>query len=80
VFVFEALVEKMSEGEGILCMDFEKAYDRVPHEYSFKVLTDNSIPPPIVNCLSTTYSRATSAVVVNGRAIALLEGLCSSQP
>uniref|UniRef100_A0A803J2T7 Reverse transcriptase domain-containing protein n=1 Tax=Xenopus tropicalis TaxID=8364 RepID=A0A803J2T7_XENTR len=50
----------------ILSLDFEKAFDRVSHEYLFKVLRKMALPDFIVNGIKVLYNSCFSQISING--------------
>ncbi len=50
----------------IIALDQEKAYDKVDHDYLWKVLERLNFPPKFINTIKALYKDATSVVAVNG--------------
>lgn len=50
----------------IAFLDQEKAYDKVDHEYLWKVLKKHGLPNAMVQCIKGIYDKSRSTVVVNG--------------
>lgn len=50
----------------ILSVDLEKAFDRVDHEFLWKILEKFGFPDMFINCLKKLYKNATSKVLFNG--------------
>lgn len=50
----------------ILSLDLEKAFDRVDHEFMWKILKKYNFPENFINCLRKLYKNATSSVLFNG--------------
>ncbi len=50
----------------IIALDQEKAYDKVDHDYLWKVLEKFNFPPKFINTIRELYKGATSVVAVNG--------------
>lgn len=50
----------------ILSLDLEKAFDRVDHDFLWKVLKKIDFPDEFINCLKKLYKNATSTVLFNG--------------
>ena len=53
-------------GTYILCMDQEKAFDRVEHLYMFKVLEKMKLGSQFIRWIRTIYTKNTSMATVNG--------------
>ena len=64
-FIFWYLQQSKVEG-GILFLDQEKAFDRVDHEYMFKVMTAFGFPEDFINNIRTLYKGAKSMIKING--------------
>uniref|UniRef100_A0A803JT65 Reverse transcriptase domain-containing protein n=1 Tax=Xenopus tropicalis TaxID=8364 RepID=A0A803JT65_XENTR len=50
----------------VLSLDFEKAFDRVSHDFLFKVLTKMALPNFILNGIKVLYRSSFSQISVNG--------------
>lgn len=57
-----------SRGQGIavLAIDFEKVYDRVVHDFMFKVLSKMGVPERMIGWIRGMYRGMVSRVLVNG--------------
>jgi len=61
-----ARAEKTGDQGVILSLDQEKAYDKVSHDYLFKVLRAMRLPERFVHTVEILYGSATSTVMING--------------
>lgn len=50
----------------IVALDQEKAYDRIRHDYLWKVLEANNIPESFISTIRSLYTGATTRMMVNG--------------
>lgn len=50
----------------ILSLDLEKAFDRVDHDFLWKILKKFNFPDNFISCLRKLYKNATSSVLFNG--------------
>jgi ribonuclease HI/exonuclease III len=50
----------------IIALDQEKAYDKVAHDYIWRVLEGFSIPDPMINVIRKLYTNANTRVCING--------------
>lgn len=51
----------------VLSLDQAKAFDRVEHEYLFRVLSFFGFPQKFVDCLRALYADLTSELLINGK-------------
>ncbi len=51
----------------VLNLDFEKAFDRVSHQYLFKVLEKMGFPGRVLEWVGLLYRDITSRIIVNGK-------------
>ena len=58
---------KNDEGGAIICIDQEKAFDRVSHKFLFQILEKIGIEGSFLNIIKSMYSNATCQVNVNGK-------------
>ena len=58
--------EITEENGAILALDQEKAYDRIHHDYLWKVLETFHIPAPFIRTIKSLYSHAHTRVAING--------------
>ena len=58
-------INKNSMGGLLLFLDFEKAFDRVDHDFMFKVLEKLAFPTEFISWIQLLYSEATSQVRIN---------------
>lgn len=50
----------------LLSLDLEKAFDKVDHNFLWKVLHKFGFPDKLIECIQRLYSKATSRVLYNG--------------
>lgn len=58
--------EAAEEDGAIITLDQEKAYDRIHHDYLWKVLEAFQLPPPFIMTVKALYSHAFTKVAING--------------
>lgn len=58
--------EQTEQNGCILSLDQEKAYDRIAHDYLWKVLENFRIPARFINLIKSLYEKAATIVQVNG--------------
>lgn len=58
--------EQTEQNGAIVALDQEKAYDRIAHDYLWKVMERFGIPDSFVSCLKNLYANARTSVMVNG--------------
>ena len=58
--------EIAEEDGAIIALDQEKAYDRIHHDYLWKVLEAFHIPAPFIKTVKALYSNAQTCVAING--------------
>ena len=58
--------EIVEEDGAIIALDQEKAYDRIQHDYLWKVLEAFHIPAPFIRTVKALYSHAYTRVAING--------------
>lgn len=58
--------EITEENGAIVALDQEKAYDRIHHDYLWKVLETFHIPTPFIRTIKSLYSHAHTRVAING--------------
>jgi hypothetical protein len=58
--------EITEENGAIIALDQEKAYDRIHHDYLWKVLETFHIPAPFIRTIKSLYSHAHTRVAING--------------
>ena len=69
IFCLRLIGEKSIEYNQVIynCfIDFQKAFDSVPHDVLWEVLKYYSVPSNIINILKELYSNAESAALING--------------
>ena len=67
----------------LLFIDQEKAFDRVNHDFLFKIMETFGFGPRFINWIKTIYSNASMSVKVNGfltDTIPILRGVCHGNP
>lgn len=50
----------------IVALDQEKAYDKIKHDYPWKVLKKYNLPNNFINTVKTLYKSAETTVMING--------------
>ncbi len=58
--------EKNGADGAIVALDQEKAYDKVAHDYLWRVLRQFGIPDEFVNLVESLYANANTSVMING--------------
>ncbi|GBE79119.1 hypothetical protein SCP_0203160 [Sparassis crispa] len=58
--------EALEENGVIVALDQEKAYDKVTHDYLWRILDHMNIPPSFVNTIRSLYENAETVVIING--------------
>lgn len=58
--------EVMEEDRAIIALDQEKAYDRITHEYLWKMLEAFEMPEYFINTIKSLYKSAETTVIING--------------
>ncbi len=58
--------EKNESNGAIVALDQEKAYDKVAHDYLWKVLERFGIPASFIKLTQSLYTNATTSVMING--------------
>jgi hypothetical protein len=58
--------EATEHNGAIIALDQEKAYDRITHEYLWKVLEAFELPEHFINTVKTLYKAAETTVIING--------------
>ena len=70
--------------EGMVALlDFEKAFDRVDHQYLLRVLQAYNFPPNFINTIKTIYSKRRSTILLNGtrtKSFAIGRGVLQGDP
>ncbi len=73
-----------NEADGaIVALDQEKAYDRIAHDYLWRVLETLHIPPSFIKMIKSLYASAETEVMVNGilsRAYRIYRGVRQGDP
>lgn len=68
IIMIQAAIRAMGkEGGFLLNLDLEKAFDRVDHEFMFKVLTSMGFGDTFIKMVSLLYLDAKSKIKINGR-------------
>jgi hypothetical protein len=58
---------EIKEEDGlIVALDQEKAYDKIRHEYLWRVLEEYGLPERFINIVSSLYGAANTVVIING--------------
>lgn len=58
--------EAQEENGAIVCLDQEKAYDKIRHDFIWKTLERMNFPDHFINTLKALYSNGKTCVVING--------------
>ncbi|CDO76537.1 hypothetical protein BN946_scf184769.g1 [Trametes cinnabarina] len=58
--------EAKEENGAIVALDQEKAYDKISHDYLWRVLERFGIPASFVNIIKSLYASAETSIMVNG--------------
>lgn len=58
--------EMVEEDGAIIALDQEKAYDRIHHDYLWRVLEAFRIPAPFIKTVKALYSHAHTRIAING--------------
>ena len=53
-------------GNDCIALDQEKAYDKIRHDYLWQTLEAMNIPSSLVNTIKSLYSKAKTAIILNG--------------
>ncbi len=75
--------EENNADGAIVALDQEKAYDKIAHDYLWKVLERFGIPPSFVRLVQSLYANAETSVMVNGilsRAYRIYRGVRQGDP
>ena len=58
--------EATEEDGAIIALDQEKAYDKIRHDYLWKIMNAFNLPQPFIQTVHALYSNAQTKVVING--------------
>ncbi len=58
--------DENDEDGAIVALDQEKAYDKIAHDYLWRVLQKLKIPPPFIQLVQSLYAGAETAIMING--------------
>lgn len=58
--------ERTEQNGAIIALDQEKAYDKVAHDYLWRVLERFGLPIAFVDCFRKLYTNAKTSVMING--------------
>jgi len=67
----------------IVCLDQEKAYDKISHTFLWATLRKLGLPPHFINTIKHLYALAETHVIVNGetsRPFCIKRGVCQGDP
>src|SRR5258708_30200941 len=69
----------------IITLDQEKAYDKIRHDYLWKVLEQMNIPQNLMKTVRSLYSKAKTTVILNlngemSRKFQVTRGICQGDP
>lgn len=56
----------MEEDGAIIALDQEKAYNKIRHDYLWKVMEALNLPQPFIQAVQALYSNAQMKVAING--------------
>src|SRR5260221_7086347 len=79
------LCEITNQDGAIITLDQEKAYDKIRHDYLWKVLETMNIPQNLVKTIRSLYSKAKTTVILNlngvmSRKFQVTRGICQGYP
>src|SRR5260370_39670922 len=60
------LCEITGQNGAIITLDQEKAYDKIRHDYLWRVLKEMNIPKKLIDTIRSLYTNAETAVILNG--------------
>src|SRR5260370_37137574 len=60
------LCEITSQNGAIITLDQEKAYDKIRHNYLWRVLKEMNIPSCMIDTICSLYTNAETTVILNG--------------
>ena len=60
------LAEATEMNGAIIALDQEKAYDKIKHDYLWKVLAAYGIPQEFIETVKALYSNAHTTLIING--------------
>ncbi len=75
--------EKNDQNGAIVALDQEKAYDKIAHDYLWRVLERFGIPETLVQLIKSLYQHAVTSVMINGtlsRAYRIYRGVRQGDP
>ncbi len=58
--------ERTETNGAIVALDQEKAYDKISHDYLWRVLEAFGIPPTFIRVVQSLYAQAETSVMING--------------
>src|SRR5260370_15063122 len=59
------LCEITGQNGAIITLDQEKAYDKIRHNYLWRVLQEMNIPESLVNTIRSLYTNAETTIILN---------------
>ncbi len=75
---------KITNQDGvIITLDQEKAYNKIRHDYLWRVMEQMNIPQNLVNTIKSLYSKAETMVILNGemsKKFQVTRGVCQGDP
>ena len=76
--------EEAAEENGlIIALDQEKAYDKIAHNYLWRILETFHIPHELIKTIRALYEQAETQVMVNGHLsphFKVIRGVCKGDP
>ena len=51
----------------MIFLDFEKAFDSVDHQFTFKMMEKLGLPPQFIQWTKLAFTNTTAACIVNGK-------------
>ncbi len=75
--------EMNEENGAIVALDQEKAYDKIAHDYLWRVLRRFRIPEPFIQIIQSLYAHAETSIMVNGifsKAYRIFRGVRQGDP
>src|SRR5260370_26223170 len=61
------LCEITGQNGAIITLDQEKAYDKIRHDYLWRVLKEMNIPNSMINTIQSLYTNVEMMVILNGK-------------
>lgn len=75
---------EVTEQNGVIvCLNQEKAYNRIQHDYLWESLCTYGIPRSFIYIVQTLYSNTTTTIIINGihsTPFPVMRGVCQGDP